>query len=171
MDLVIGLAGRRGSGKTTVAHGLAAYGFKPTSFGDIVRREATALGLPATTPNLQRVGSDLIATWGWQRFCDEVIQKVQNSSLVVVDGFRHAAPVLHFRERFAERFRLIFLDIDEDVRVARLRVREDFDPQGDRHPVELEVDELRGLADAIVASDNDAVPHILGAIAQPNGRT
>jgi dephospho-CoA kinase len=167
VERVIGLAGRRGSGKTTVARGLAACGFKPTSFGDVVRRETAALGLPVTTPHLQRAGNDLIEKWGWRRFCDEVLQTVQDSPLVVVDGFRHAAPVLLFRERFAERFKFVFLDVDEEVRRARLREREGFDPQRDQHPVELEVDDLRRLADSIVLSDDNAVPCILNGLVSP----
>ena len=161
MDFVVGLAGRRGSGKTTVATGLAAYGFKPTSFGDVVRREAARLGLASETHVLQRIGNDLIETWGWQHFCDEVIQVAQDASLVVVDGFRHADPVMQFRERFANRFKLIFLDVEENTRVERLRAREAFDPTRDHHPVEREVDELRRLADATVTSDSNAVEAIL----------
>lgn len=167
MDFVIGIAGRRGSGKTTVASSLAAHGFTPTAFGDVVRREAAMRALACTTPVLQRIGNELIAAWGWPRFCDEVISAAQGASLIVVDGFRHADPVTHFRNQFGERFKLVFLDVDEATRVERLRARKDFDPASDNHPVEREVDELRALADVAVESNAGAVGEILKTLVAP----
>jgi len=166
MELIVGLAGRRGSGKTTVAQALASRGFATTAFGDVVRREATRLGRNTNTESLQELGAELITVWGWERFCGEVLAQARHARRIAVDGFRHSEAVATFRRLFGERFRLVFLKLPDPIRYERLQKRGEFQPQlSDSHPVEAETSQLEALADAVVEVDAaDPVTEIMTAL-------
>lgn len=151
MSVIIGLAGRRGAGKSTIARRLATeHGFDCASFGDIVRQEALARSLPTSTSSLQAVGRTLIDEWGWPRFCQAVLGNIPRTSQGIIDGIRHVAAIESLRGLVApSRFELVFIHLAEDLRLARIRMRRrvgDDDARVEFDPVEQEVDSLRSLA-------------------------
>lgn len=152
MRLIVGLTGKRGSGKSTIAHQLVEeYGFARASFGDLVRDEAIARSLPTDVATLQTLGRTLIDEWGWTKFCQAAIAGTRDASKVVIDGIRHVGALETIRRLVAPvPLILVFVHLDESRRLMRLRVRGrigDTDAGVESDPVEQEVDSLRALAD------------------------
>jgi adenylate kinase family enzyme len=161
MRLLVGLTGKRGSGKSTIARRLAQrYGFACTSFGDVVRREAIARALLSDMPTLQALGQQLINEWGWTRFCQATLAGTHDSSNVVIDGIRHIHALETLRSLVAPApLMLVYVQLDETHRVARLRARGragDTDPRVENDPVEQEVDSLRALASLTVTGSDES---------------
>jgi adenylate kinase family enzyme len=160
LPVVIGLAGKRGSGKSTIARRLAKeHGFVHASFGDAVRREAVARALSTDTPTLQSLGRALIDEWGWIRFCQAVMDSIPESPRIVIDGIRHADAVKTLRHLVApSRFELVFVQLAHEMRLERIRDRGrigDSDAIVDSDPVELEVESLHALAAFEVDGNDD----------------
>jgi dephospho-CoA kinase len=155
LKFAIGLAGFRGSGKSTLATHLAdRYAFSRSSFGGAVRREAVKLGLQPTVEVLQDLGIRLISDWGWAKLCRSVLDETLTQADVVVDGIRHRDAAVALRSLTSpRRFVLVFLDLDENARRARLLRRDGDDGTvRDVHDVESEVASLRSAADFVVRS-------------------
>lgn len=168
MRAVVGLAGRPGSGKSTIACNLAEqHGFGRTSFGNVVRGEASVRGLGESIAALQELGLSLIEEWGWRRFCKAVLSRAKDTRCVVVDGVRHSAAVSTLRDLVSPAtFTLVFVDIDEDTRCRRLADRgytRDSYAGIDRHPVEKEILNLRSQADFHVDGKNGSAADMIAA--------
>ena len=168
MRLVIGLAGLHGAGKSTLAKQLvSAHGFGESSFGGVVRREATLRGLDHELSTLQDLGVTLIVEWGLERFCKEVVNAhAPKSELVVIDGIRQVAAIDHIRKAVAPgKFIFLYVDIPEEERLNRLEKRKrpgDMSATRETHPVEQEVVLLRDHADHVIDGTGDnALEHIL----------
>ncbi len=155
---VVGFAGRIGTGKTAVARQVASrISCRWTSFSAFLRGEARTRGLDASRQVLQELGVEWIDQ-GWNRFCRAILDDVswhQGESLVV-DGVRHVKVVHALREILApDPFVLVFLDPPEpDEWERRLRAKGIASlhelNQLEIHPAELEVMQVRDLADLIL---------------------
>jgi adenylate kinase family enzyme len=155
--VVLGLAGRRGSGKTTLASALQArFGFVRVSFGDHVRSVARGHASPEDTASLQALGTQLIGDLGWERFCRGVLADALHSPSVVVDGLRHVAAAKTLRMVAAPgRFLLVFVDIDEAVGRQRIVARARLGDVEMIHEMTNELAELREAADLRVDGGRD----------------
>jgi dephospho-CoA kinase len=152
--VIVGIAGKRGSGKTTLARVLARdHGFTYASFGDVVRAEAARRGLDTEVETLQRLGAALIAEWGWARFCAAVVPDSARTGLVSVEGVRHRGAVDGLRVRADGDFLLVFVELPDEARAGRLESRGSAGEPGlaaDRGATEAEVDSLRAMSDLVV---------------------
>jgi dephospho-CoA kinase len=122
--LVVEFAGAIGSGKTTLSRAVSqAQGWPFVSFGDYVREVARTQGYDESRKALQEVGASLIED-GWHRFCQAVLAQARWSpgESLVIDGVRHVEVLHSLRTLVAPSdLRLVFIDIDEPTREARLR--------------------------------------------------
>lgn len=122
----VAIAGRIGSGKTTLASVLADRLQCPmASFGSYVRSVALQRGLdPADRAALQDLGEELIGE-GWHSFCRSVLNHGGYvSGAVVVDGIRHVAAITTIRELVAPTpCRLVAVRARDESRAERLRLR------------------------------------------------
>ena len=125
-EQAVAIAGRIGSGKTTLASILADRLQCPVaSFGIYVRFVALQRGLdPADRAVLQDLGEELIGE-GWHSFCRSVLDHGGYvSGAVVVDGIRHVAAITTIRELVAPTpCRLVAVRAQDAVRTERLRLR------------------------------------------------
>jgi cytidylate kinase len=125
-SVAVGVSGRIGSGKTTLAQALAVRmecGY--ASFGDYVRSVALARELNVSERKvLQDVGDELIAA-GWLPFCRAMLDHSGYAGgSVVVDGIRHREAVTTLAQIVAPLpFRLLAVYIDSERRDRRLRDR------------------------------------------------
>lgn len=157
VEVAIGISGRIGSGKTSLAVELADRLRCPrASFGDYVRAVATGRGLDAAEREvLQEVGDDLIAQ-GWEEFCRAVLRDAgYTGGSVVVDGIRHeeAARTMH-RLVAPVPWRRVAVEAEDATRRARLAARgldKDGATKADGHRNEQEVGSVMASADYIVA--------------------
>jgi len=156
--VVVGLAGRRGSGKTTIAEILALkHQFVQRSFGNVVRGEAAKRGFQSDLGSLQELGAAIIREWGWERFCRKVIDERPDADRLVLDGLRHVAAADTVRGLVAPaRFVLVYVATPEAIRVERLKARGrqgDFVAGTDNLEFDSELPALRLVADLVVDDD------------------
>lgn len=160
MEVALGISGRIGSGKTSLAVVLAERLNCPrASFGDYVRSVATDRGLDASQRDvLQEVGDDLIAA-GWDAFCAAVLSSAGfTGGSAVVDGIRHAEAAQTMRKLVAPTpWRLVAVESEDATRRSRLAARGVNGAgitQADAHPNEGEVAAVMASADLVVSSDS-----------------
>ena len=122
--LVLGFAGKIGSGKSTLSAEVAkALGWHRASFGDYLRNFAKSQGFDESREVLQELGASLVAK-GTDEFCKAVLTHFQWNAgePLVVDGIRHAEVVESLRRVVAPlELRLVFLEVNDNKRLERLR--------------------------------------------------
>jgi dephospho-CoA kinase len=128
MRMVLAFAGRIGSGKTTLTTALAkVLGYSRASFGDYVRHVVQTRGMDQTRENLQRIGTDLLEG-DRLAFCNEVLRHSgwTAGDGLVIDGLRHAETIeLIQRLTHPLKLKIIYLQIDDSLRLERLAARGD----------------------------------------------
>jgi dephospho-CoA kinase len=117
--LVVGLTGPNASGKGEVARFLSEQGFTVHSLSDVVRDEASALGLEHTRDNLIAVGVRLRERDGAGVLARRILPRLGERS--VVDSIRGPAEVEVLRS--LPRFALLGIDAPVGIRFQRSLVR------------------------------------------------
>lgn len=178
--LVLGFAGRIGSGKSALSAAVArALGWSRVSFGDYLRTVAKSSGLDESREVLQELGESLIEK-GVDDFCRAVLTHYGWSAgePLVIDGIRHAEVVEALRKLVAPlEVRVVFLDVDDSKRLERLRRLDESMPDKfvtiESHSTEQQVKEvLPNLADLRLPGDrpvSDLVSTVIGWIHQGDG--
>lgn len=152
--MLIVFSGRTASGKSTIAKAAAdALNGKTASFGSYIRYLAIAEDLdPDDRLTLQNLGQNLVEANPWA-FTENFLNFAGYTadSVLVVDGLRHLAILQHLKDLIqpADKFVLIYVEIDDQERVARLTARgiprTEID-KIEKHPSERDV--LEGLTSA-----------------------
>jgi len=159
--LVLGFAGKIGSGKSTVSAEVArTLGWSRASFGDYLRTVAKSNGFGESREVLQELGASLVEK-GVEEFCRAVLAHYQWNAgePLVVDGIRHAEVVEALRRLVAPlELRVVFLDVDDNTRRARLRGIDEDIPKKlelvEAHSTEEQANErLPALADLRLPGD------------------
>jgi len=151
---ILGLAGQIGSGKTSLAVELSKQlGWKNVSFGSFVRSEAGRLGIPTTRGALQQLGENLNAELGSDEFVRQVLYSESRHSNIVIDGIRHVE-IWQAIQVLAQKSFLVYLDIPVEVRIARLRQRDNLDIDSIKlamlHPMEKNLHLLRKFSNLVL---------------------
>ncbi len=132
MQMVLGLTGLAGCGKSTVANYMKSkYGFEFIVFSDLIREEAKRRGLLRQGMQLEQIKklySDVGDIWRKETgkneiIAEKVIERIKIAGLkkVVVDGFRAPAEVELFKREFPS-FKLIYVYAPPDVRFKRRHI-------------------------------------------------
>ncbi|OYT40408.1 MAG: hypothetical protein B6U86_04020 [Candidatus Altiarchaeales archaeon ex4484_43] len=124
MKLVIGLAGRMGSGKTVVCNYLhERYGAKQMRFSQILMDILDRLYLPHEREYLQKLGHSLRTSLGEDVIVNAFEEDMKRgpSKIIAIDGIRYMNEVKMLR-KFEENL-LIFVDAPVDIRFRRCRAR------------------------------------------------
>jgi dephospho-CoA kinase len=157
-SICIGVSGKLGGGKTTLASALAKrLRCQVASFGGFVRSEATRRGIPSAREQLQQLGEELIRDRGFTKFTLDVLEAAgwTRDSTIVVEGIRHVDIIKSCRDAVGNaEFFLAYIDTDEEERIGRIMARDLASAERIRrwheHSTERELDAIRGLADFIV---------------------
>jgi len=120
MSLVIGVCGKIGSGKTTIANYLTEKGFDKVEMGDIVREEAVTRGIPLDRAGLEGLADEELRK-DKEYWINKVIERVKDND-TVISGIRALLEVKKFKAAFPN-FYLIGVDIPAKVRFERLKKR------------------------------------------------
>ena len=154
----IGLCGRMGAGKTTLAAQLSqdSNQVEIISFGDFVRSQVASQGLEPSRGNLQNLGQETYEEHGPANFIDLVLQwKNPQKEIHLFEGVRHLE-VWNAIVRRYENAHLIYLELDAQHQRERLQKRGDTETLSNsgfaNHIVESEYDLLREQASLIVNS-------------------
>lgn len=152
---LVGIAGPIAAGKSDLAKTLAAHRVGTrASFGGYVRRVARERGVADERDELQRLGEPLLAELGAVEFTERALAGIAAPDLVV-DGVRHVAVSDALAAR-PVRYLLVFVELDDERRRARLEAREGYPVDLatlDGHSTEREVPLLRARADLVVGGE------------------
>jgi dephospho-CoA kinase len=151
--VAVGVSGRIGSGKTTLAEALAhRLGCSHASFGEYVRSVAKDRGARGDDRRvLQDLGDELISA-GWESFCSAVLEDAGYSGgSIVVDGIRHLEAIEALKRAVDPvPWRLVAVNVEPGRRGQRLHdrgVNAAGVSEADAHPNESEVDAVLKRAD------------------------
>ena len=120
--MILGVSGFNGAGKGEVVRFLEARSFYPLSLSDVIRDELRAKGLEETRERMIETGRALRAAHGPGGLAERLATRLLPDRNYVIDSVRHPAEVEVLRARTG-RFRLLWIDADESVRLARIRAR------------------------------------------------
>ena len=148
IQLVVGVAGRIGSGKSEIAHFLEnRYRFQYLRYS-LVLSEWFKTD-PLAKNLLQEVGWNVMSGEGQRELNTRLIAGITRGRDCAVDGLRHPIDFDSLKTAFPSGFFLVYVDTPADIRFERLRHRyrryEDF-LAADSHPVESNIDSLRPFA-------------------------
>ena len=151
--MILGVSGLNGAGKGEVVRYLEARSFYALSLSDIIRDELRERGLEESRERMIEAGNAIRAAEGPGALARRLVSKLEADRNYVIDSIRHPAEVEVLRGR-SDRFRLIWVEADESLRLERLRAR---GRGGD--PATL--DELRRLEGRELESDDPAAQQLL----------
>ncbi len=107
--IVIGVAGRIGSGKSVVAHCLEReFGFQYLRYSLVLAEWLHAD--PADKSHLQEIGGNVMAGEGQSELNSLLINQIDRTRDVAVDGLRHPTDHASLATKFGKRFFLIFVE-------------------------------------------------------------
>jgi dephospho-CoA kinase len=148
--IVIGVAGRIGSGKSTIAHLLERelgfqyfrYSLELASWFDVDPDDKT---------RLQEVGAEVMAGEGQQQLNLRLIRHIGSGRNAAVDGLRHPIDFDSLQNAFGKRFFLLFVETDSRTRFERMQLKKRFETYdeflaADTRPTELNIDRLLPFA-------------------------
>jgi dephospho-CoA kinase len=150
--LVLGVTGRIGAGKTSVAKHLStAHGFHYIRYSQVLS-EWRARG-PDDQKHLQAIGWEVMGGGMQAELNSRLIVQIPPKSDCAVDGLRHPIDFDSLTKSFAPHFYLLYIECAQEIRWQRLRSRfrkfEDFDST-DSHPVEQQIEALRSKAFTLI---------------------
>lgn len=179
--IVLGIAGKIGSGKSTLSEELArGLGWPRASFGDFLRNVAKSRGLEESREVLQELGESFIER-GANEFCRAVLAhyKWNSGEPLIIDGIRHTEVVEELRRLVAPlELRIIYLDVDDKTRFERLKQLDENMEQDklelvESHRTEEQVkDRLPALADLRLPGDqsiSELVSKVINWVHQGDG--
>src|SRR5580704_7839332 len=155
--LIIGIAGRIGSGKTTVGKYLESrYGFQYLRYSAVLAdwREQD----PDSKAHLQAVGWQVMASGLQAELNRRLVAQILPERDVAVDGLRHPLDYETLSSSFSSSFHLLFIDSPAQLRFQRLSAKgkyADIDAfnSADSHLVEQKIDLLQSKGDPIIEND------------------
>ncbi len=151
--MIIGVSGRNGSGKGEVGRFLRERSFYALSLSDVIRDELRKRDLAATRERMIETGTALREAHGEGVLAERVARQFLPDRNYLVDSIRHPAEVEVLRSK-TDRFHLIWVDADEEIRLERLRARgREGDPQS--------LEELRALEGRELGSSDPAAQQLL----------
>jgi len=150
--LVVGVTGHIGAGKTSVARYLSeAHRFSYVRYSQVLSEWKSES--PDSKKRLQSIGWDVMGGGMQAELNERLIARIPSRANCAVDGLRHPTDYDCLSRAFSSRFYLLYIDCAQETRWERLRPRypllEDF-RQADLHPVEQQIEALRGKAFALI---------------------
>jgi dephospho-CoA kinase len=157
MSIIIGISGKMGSGKTTLAKLLSStYDIPIVSFGDYVRSEAKKRDLVESRILLQELGQSMLEKDA-VAFCKNVLySKWDGKTSLIVDGIRHRSVYEIIWQLVAPRkFILIYVASIDSIRLKRLNISS-FN-NIDNHATEIEITNYLESISDIKINNNDGL--------------
>ena len=155
--LVMGIAGRIGSGKTSAAKYLSSrHGFQYLRYSQVLS-EWLAKD-PEAKAHLQEVGWKVMAGGTQAELNRRLIAQITPDTDSAVDGLRHPLDYESLKDSFASAFYLLYIESPREERWNRLRGRGRFASidsfeHADSHPVEQQIESLRVNAALVLRND------------------
>ena len=164
MKLVIGLAGRIGAGKGTVAEYLKKrYGAQQFVYSDILGDILKRLHTPVTRENLQMLGKGLRDTLGKDVLVEAMKGDLEQGKgeMRLVDGIRYVNEVEMIRT--FPNSALIFIDAPLEARYERAKKR------AEKGEARLSLDEFKELEKAATEAEIEKVREMADFVVDNSG--
>ena len=126
MKTIIGLVGRIGSGKDTVAHYLIKNrGFRVIGLGDLVRAKAKRREIEPTRKNISKISKEFSDKFGIEFWSRQAITKLKglNGENFIINGLRRLEDYNNVKSTF-KNFKFILVDAKSKTRYSRIRKRD-----------------------------------------------
>jgi cytidylate kinase len=155
--LVIGIAGRIGSGKTSVGKYLnSAHGYQYVRYSQVLSDWRASD--PESKAHLQEVGWEVMAGGMQEELNRRLIAQIMPDADVAVDGLRHPTDFRCLNTSFSSSFHLLFLESSLTTRWERLRSRSKYATlesfkAADSHAVERQIEALRVNAALVIPNE------------------
>ena len=148
---MVGITGRIGAGKTSVARHLSdAHRFFYIRYSQVLSDWRARD--PESKAHLQKVGWEVMAGGMQAELNQRLIARIPGPDCAV-DGLRHPLDYESLSQAFPSYFKLLYIDSSQELRWARLiardRTREEV-RQADSHNVEQQIGFLREKAFAVI---------------------
>ncbi len=154
--MVIGVTGHIGAGKTSVANYLkSAHGFFYVRYSKVLSDWLAKD--PESKAHLQVVGWEVMAGGMQKELNTRLIAQIPAHVDCAADGLRHPIDYESLTKAFPAQFRLLYIESRQKTRWQRVRKRYpelDSFRLADSHPVEQNIDALRGKAFAVLENDS-----------------
>jgi len=144
ISVVLGLTGPNAAGKGEVCKYLSEKGYYVTSLSNILRKIATERNISLSRINLVNLGNELREKYGAGVLAKWLIRELSKNhnkayDKVVVDSIRNIQEVQEFKNKFKERFFLIYVDASKKLRFKFMRLRNrEGDPKTYKEFLEVE---------------------------------
>lgn len=119
--MIIGITGKNGSGKGTVADFLKKRGFIYYSLSDVLREELKNQGKEVTRENLIKIGNKLREESGANVLADKICKKLHSDKNYIVDSIRNPFEVERLKKE--KNFFLIKVTAPQKIRFLRCKER------------------------------------------------
>jgi len=171
VELIIGLTGLIGSGKTEVStHLIKKYNFKYLSTGDIVREECVKQGLEPNRENAHAMQKTMVDKYGKDYWTNKVINTIKKNKWerAIFDGVRYNIDLELPKREFGDKFILVYVKAEQKVRFKRIKNRgrvgdpdnfEGFESQENNELKLFDFLELFEKADFLIDNSED-IPHL-----------
>jgi dCMP deaminase len=116
----IGITGKLGSGKDTVADKITEKGFIHISLSDILREDLKRQGLPVTRQNLVEIGVKIRTEFGGAILAERAYAKVEENKNYVFTSIGRTEEVEFLKNK---GFKIVFVDAPLKVRYERAKKR------------------------------------------------
>jgi len=126
VKLVIGVGGTIGAGKDFCTDYLKKkYSFEVIEMGNLTREEAKQAGFAETRENLEFITKKRTDEFGIGYWARKAVQKAQviKSDFIAINGVRRPIDVTLPKKVFGDKYHVIFIDADVEVRFKRLKAR------------------------------------------------
>jgi len=119
--IIIGLTGKAGAGKDTVADYLKRKNFKYYSLSDILRQECEVRGIEKNRDNLIMIGNELRNKYGPSILARKIVEKIEEQKVnqAVIVSIRNPKEV----EEFQKKKKFILIDIQAPIEIRYERIR------------------------------------------------
>jgi len=119
---ILGLTGRIGAGKTTASKYIVQrYGFKNLSFVDrLLAPRLRAQNRTVNRQNLQEIGRELYLKYGDIVLTQWLLEDIDPTQEWLIDDIRYPSTAKYIKERFTDRFVLMAVCTEQDVRYERV---------------------------------------------------
>ena len=151
--MILGVSGLNGAGKGEVVNYLEARSFYGYSLSDVIRDDLRERGIEESRERMIETGNAIRGTLGPGGLALRLLDRLLPDRNYVVDSVRHPEEVAVLRAR-SSRFKLIWVEADEALRLERIRER---GRSGDPETRE----ELRSLEERELGSDDPTAQQLL----------
>lgn len=158
---VIVISGKISSGKTTLAKEISVrFNLPIASFSGYLKYYCEKRKLPTDRKSLQDIGRKLVTTKPYLFLKHVVLFYKGDSDTIILEGLRHMAIFEHLY-KICDACLVLFLDPDPNTTYNRFIKREELSVNENdydkfiRHPVELEIEQLKLLSNFTLTPDNN----------------